>query len=750
MSAPYSYQSGDQQLQQQQGPPAYANPTGGGNSFGAVPEGGSLPYLPMPEGYQQFQAPPMPTPGHAGYVAGPQYMMAPEHQQAYVYYPPPQAGAYQPQQPQPAGYGYQMQPPQPYQYAATGDAATSAVPMPSGEKQEGEDGAIAAAAPPPPSVFDVDPSAVKRTAYYTPANIDAAIKPKRYGDLNVAANAPGAADLSEASGCAAGPYPVIGHIITIPFTADSPMMGVPVDTACCRACRQQHYGGRVVGGSAGGRPHGSVSLSPPGAAVGPSGPSIASLDGELFRPCLCASFIHRGCFRESRTGLSVMKSRAYYECPECHFTYKLERIMGGAKPSAPSSSYSTAGSGGMAAPMAASPMGGGDPASAAYDDKARSWLEELGEGNVRRRFFLKILAMWAIAIAVMAAVVAGLAGATYGLDKDNKRIPVFIKMMLSSVAASFPDSEKRDEWREEFRRPDVAVWQYYLAFGIFLSALLLLAFGLISYLACADTNEAELRPSLCSHFCDGDSDREKQINGYIWHRQQQQRGLVTALPAPVQAAVVQREERRSNEIRDHYYRQRKASYWFSCSDNSSYYYYDSRPYYYHRRQNYYDNRYNGQGRHYHSGGYYAGGSGSGGSCTCCDVCLCCAICCSETTTTTSSTTARHSSSSSSSCNCSNCNGCGCSSSDCNCSGCNCSGCDGEGAAGVLVILLVVLLVVAVIIILSAYITLVCYLVSRTVRLAGVASKLAYVQALEEEDHVVCLAINESWRPVGAV
>eukprot|EP00742_Colponemidia_sp_Colp-10_P018485 GILJ01021355.1.p1 GENE.GILJ01021355.1~~GILJ01021355.1.p1 ORF type:complete len:407 (+),score=57.33 GILJ01021355.1:154-1221(+) len=354
--------------------------------------------------------------------------------------------------------------------------------------------------------------------------------------------------------------------------------------------------------------------------------------------------------------------------------------------------------------------------------------------------------MWIVALLACAAVVAILAGISYGIDKEDKNIPVFIKLMLSSVTFSYPSSATKDEWREQFRQPNVKVVQYYTAFAIFLSAVGILIFGMVTYLCCIDTNDSEIRPTLCGYICGSDEDREKEIARYIENRKMSQRGYIHHLPAPVQAAAIQREQRRSNELRDHYFRQNKPSYWFSCTDNSSYYYYDSRPYYYRRRPNYYDNRNNGNGRHYYSGGYYYGSNEA-----CCDLCYCCILCCDCASSGGSHSSYQHDrnntyatggggSGSCGNCECGDCNGC-------HCSGGDCKGCDGEGA---IVALLIALLVIVIVVIVSAYVTMVCYLVSRTVRLMGVAGKLAYIQALEKEDHVFCLAINESWRPVGSV
>eukprot|EP00388_Colpodella_angusta_P039940 GDKK01048772.1.p1 GENE.GDKK01048772.1~~GDKK01048772.1.p1 ORF type:complete len:120 (+),score=2.78 GDKK01048772.1:1-360(+) len=117
-----------------------------------------------------------------------------------------------------------------------------------------------------------------------------------------------------------------------------------------------------------------------------------------------------------------------------------------------------------------------------------------------------------------------------------------------------------------------------------------------------------------------------------------------------------------------------------------------------------------------------------------------------------------------SCNCNNSGGCDCGGCDCDlgdcggdCCDCNCKGsggssdCGGGGdCGGAAAILLFVLLIVVIIIIISAILGLLVFLISRTFRLAGRASQLAYIQALEMEDHVFVLGINETWRPIDTV
>lgn len=654
----------------------------------------SFTYPQMPEGYQQYAAVPPPAPGAPGYFSGPQY-----YQQQY--------------------FSNLINPPLAAPHQAHIPVAQQEV-----DQQKFEQHLTAENPPQPqpevPSVFDNDPTAIKRTTYFTP-------------------------DCGSGSGYGASMNspaqpPVVGYLVTLPFIPNHPTLGIPTDTACCYHCRQQQYTGRTV------NLRGKLSIVAPTASMsgqdGLNAP-IHSIDGELFRPCLCPNFIHRGCFREMRAGMTVLKSRAYYECPKCSFTYKLERIMGGAKTDPRAKSF------GNEAPKPAT-MGEGT------NDHLISNLESLDESAIKNYYYRRIALMWLAAFLTCAAVVAILAGISYAIDKEDKNIPVFIKMMLSSVAFKYPSSATREEWRVEFRDPDVKVVQYYTAFAVFLTAVGILIFGMISYLCCIDTNDSEIRPSLCGYICGNDGDREAEISRYIENRKQNQNPYTCNLPPPVQAAVVQREQRRSNELRDHYFRQNKPSYWFSCTDNSSYYYYDSRPYYYRRRPNYYDNRNNGNGRHYYSGGYYYGSNEA-----CCDLCYCCILCCDccsaasapppshhyqhdgnryNTTTGTG-----HSNCDCGNCDCGNCD-CDCGNCDCNCNG-DCGKCDGEGA---IVILLIALLVIVIVVIVSAYVTMMCYLISRTIRLMGVAGKLAYIQALEREDHVFALAINESWRPVGAV
>lgn len=149
--------------------------------------------------------------------------------------------------------------------------------------------------------------------------------------------------------------------------------------------------------------------------------------GELYKPCPCESLIHRNCFRQWRTGW--INPRNYFSCPNCMHSYNLERVR-----------------------------------TASTESKER----------MRTNYRMAVVKVWASVVVVFGAVVAALAGISYGCDTSEKNIPVAVRVLLTSVVAGFPNSNSTTMWHEEFKRPDVAVWPYYSLFGLFLTSILIL------------------------------------------------------------------------------------------------------------------------------------------------------------------------------------------------------------------------------------------------------------------------------------
>ena len=162
--------------------------------------------------------------------------------------------------------------------------------------------------------------------------------------------------------------------------------------------------------------------------------AVCRLTGErgdpsmLFKPCKCG-WVNRYAFKKWRQGW--INPRNYFSCPDCMYSYKIERVNTGKEET---------------------------PTKAA----------------IRRKYRCKLALFWLVLLLVIGGTIAGLSGIYYAIDNGNKNIPVAVKALLTSVVSGFPHSNSTDAWRDEFRRPDVAVWPYYTLLGAFTGALIVL------------------------------------------------------------------------------------------------------------------------------------------------------------------------------------------------------------------------------------------------------------------------------------
>ena len=187
----------------------------------------------------------------------------------------------------------------------------------------------------------------------------------------------------------------------------------------------------------------------------------------LYIPCTCNTLIHRDCFRQWRTGW--INPTNYFQCPNCMHDYNIERI----KPST-------------------------------TESEIRIW----------RRFRLEVAKMWFATFFVIGVIVAAIALIAYYSDRSEKNVPVGVKYMISSVVNGFPSSNSTAEWRENFKRPDVYVWQYYTLLGCVCTAILILV--VFAFLGCTFDESKRERKGVCN--CCGDCCRgsSSSTNGDIF------------------------------------------------------------------------------------------------------------------------------------------------------------------------------------------------------------------------------------------
>jgi hypothetical protein len=185
----------------------------------------------------------------------------------------------------------------------------------------------------------------------------------------------------------------------------------------------------------------------------------APLDGNcLFQPCECLRgygrrYFHRECFRKWRTGW--INPRNYWICPDCMFYYNIERIR---------------------------------PEREESESKQR----------IKSRFQSEMLKMWAVLISTVVAFVAFWCLVCYYADRENKNIPVGMKFMHTSVIYGWPPENAEEKWREEFKRPDVWVWPYYLMFSLLITSICVLL--LFCFAGCTFDEDERKRRS-CQQQC---------------------------------------------------------------------------------------------------------------------------------------------------------------------------------------------------------------------------------------------------------
>lgn len=188
-----------------------------------------------------------------------------------------------------------------------------------------------------------------------------------------------------------------------------------------------------------------------------------SNDDPLFQPCQC-KLCHRSCFKQWRLGW--INPRNFYQCRDCMYNYKIERIA---------------------------------------PDEYQSPAE------VRRTIRCKIGQLWIAIVLTIAAACSLVATIAWAADRDNKNVPVFVKSLLTSVAYGFPNSNSTALWRDEFHNPAVHVFQYYGLLGAFVVSIIILILSCLSR-----TTESERSGKGCCDQCYCNGDNGGSSNMCFW------------------------------------------------------------------------------------------------------------------------------------------------------------------------------------------------------------------------------------------
>eukprot|EP00759_Apiculatamorpha_spiralis_P057831 PhF_6_TR8788/c0_g1_i5/m.13940 len=177
---------------------------------------------------------------------------------------------------------------------------------------------------------------------------------------------------------------------------------------------------------------------------------------DLFRPCLCKSYIHHVCLREWRH--KGQNLRAYTHCPTCAYKYRVVTV-------------------------------------------------DIGKNyHSIREYYFNVAKFWVVLFFGLISMIGVYAGVSYLCDTTRKNVPVVVKYMLSSVIHGIPTTDEITKWRNDFYKDDVRVWPYYLLLGVLCTSITLLiganVFGL------NDTEYEQLPPhrrrstGRCDRCCD--------------------------------------------------------------------------------------------------------------------------------------------------------------------------------------------------------------------------------------------------------
>jgi hypothetical protein len=147
----------------------------------------------------------------------------------------------------------------------------------------------------------------------------------------------------------------------------------------------------------------------------------------LLQPCSCSDYVHKECLNKMR---NITKNSFFFAfCSTCKTRFSTKKIK-------------------------------------LIDDEVQiSNLAKQREKNMIR-FIFKILLLY-FAFVVFISLFSWLC------DQDNKNIPVFMKIIGTSVITDtkIPSNENISMWRHDFEKKDIKTWYYYAFFGVFITSL---------------------------------------------------------------------------------------------------------------------------------------------------------------------------------------------------------------------------------------------------------------------------------------
>lgn len=177
-------------------------------------------------------------------------------------------------------------------------------------------------------------------------------------------------------------------------------------------------------------------------------------ESDLYKPCVCSTFIHRQCFRKWRTGWINPKN--YFSCPNCMYNYNIERVR---------------------------------PES------------DLTREKIIQQYRLKVASLWLSTIIAFGIFIAAVAVIAYFADDSDKNIPVGVRYLLSSVAGGWPNSNSTKEWRANFKQPDVYVWPYYTVLGILCASFCVVVLFCAAGCTFNESDRKQRTCDVCSNCC---------------------------------------------------------------------------------------------------------------------------------------------------------------------------------------------------------------------------------------------------------
>lgn len=232
----------------------------------------------------------------------------------------------------------------------------------------------------------------------------------------------------------------------------------------------------------------------------------------FFWPCRCGP-AHRCCFLEFQ--LNTWTPTALYNCAVCNVPIRMHTLSHSCVVGDPAAVAADNGgddsSNNNADAIAISSAGNSSsarrpepPKTVAYSFDPKDEIDL----SIRRQFVQRCLVVWLVVSFVLAACAAIWATICWTADPE-KNIPIFFRMISSSVAGGSPAEAAIEAWRVDFKKPDTPTWPSYGGMGVLITSISVLLVALVAKMyeeCCSDEKLAPqhrwARDQSCCSTCD--------------------------------------------------------------------------------------------------------------------------------------------------------------------------------------------------------------------------------------------------------